>query len=312
MTIIEIEGDLVRVVERSVVRQASLTDMMPFLETRPALTMFHPRTAIMTYWDESNPAAKKVLFLCESAPGLRAIVKGGRRYRLSMPWTYFMFGFETAGPITGPGSQWMMRDHRVFHTNQRVAHLNDRVWTAFLPNVYENGDICFGSTGAEMNQPLSDRVDTLVNTWYMTEFNNDVIGGRAHPLPFNARFPSPGFRPWVDATAEHGASAWTTFPEWNETNNASIPSFTIEDLLRNAGYQSRVAPRTFTDAIPPIPTPATFGRVEEWLNNDLTPLQRLQVARGLTNITNENPDALAPEADLPPAVQTMEDGGEPI
>lgn len=310
---LEIEGDLVRVVERSVINTANLADVLPLLENRPPITMLHPRSAILTQWDESDPAHKRVKFLCEYAPGIRAITKGPRRYRLAMPWTYFIFGFETAGPITGPGSQWSMGDHLIFHTNEKVRNLNSRLWTAFLPNVYEDGRICFGSTGADISLSLSDRVDELVNTWYMTEFNNDVIGGRTHPMPFNAPFPTPGFRPWVEATATLGAAAWTTFPEWNNTTSsqraAGPTSFTVQELFHVP--LDRLAPITMQEAIPPLALPMTFGRTEDWLRS-LTPLQRRQIATGITHIATETPDAIAPVEAIPAPPTMEDDGGEPI
>jgi len=304
---IEIEGEMVRVVERSIVSTARLADVMPRIENRPPISMFHPRSAIWTYWNEQDPTNKYVKFLCELPPALRSITKSGRRYRLAMPWTYFIFGFRTSEDGSR-GEHWAMEEDRVFHTNQKVTSLDSRLWTAFLPNVYTDGRICFGSTGADVAVPLSDRVDTLVNGWYLSNFNNDVHANRPHPLPFNARLPL-GWRAWVDATTRLGASAWTTFPEWSEPLiGGSAQSYLVRDLL--ADNIDRMAPLTFTDAIPELQIPATFGRTEEWIRT-LDPVQIRRLFVAINNIATEDPEAMAP-AETVPTFNIEEDGGERI
>lgn len=301
-----IEGDLVTVVEEQVLSRARLADVLPLIENRPPITLLHPRTAIFTYWNEQNPQAKTAKFLCELPPGIRSIVKLGRRYRLAMPWTYFIFSFRTSGNVTS-GGNWSMEDHRVFHAPERVNDYQSRLWSAFLPNVYDNANICFGSTGVPTDQSLQNRVDQLVNEWYLTEFNNDVIGGRSHPLPFNAAFPTPGFRPWVDATAEHGAAAWRDFPEWNAAPG-TIASWTVAEALQQPDM-TRTLP-TITERIPELTMPATFGRTEQWLRESLTPLQRGRLRIAMQNVAQDEPETFAEPTPINP--EQDEDGGEPV
>ena len=42
------------------------------------------------------------------------------------------------------------------------------------PNVYGDGRICFGSTGANMDQSLSQRLQQTVNEFYVSDFNRDL------------------------------------------------------------------------------------------------------------------------------------------
>lgn len=308
---IVIEGDLVRAYEESPLYTARLEDLIPQLEHRPPVTLFHPRSAIFTHWDESNPQEKHVRFLCELPPAIRSIVKSGRRYRLAMPWTYFIYSFITAGEVTR-GNNWLMRDHKVFHTNARITRPTDRLWTAFLPNVYEDGNICFGSTGAPTAQPLADRVDQLVNEWYLTEFNNDVIGGRANPMPYNLPRDrdrvTAGLRAWIEATRTDGATAWTNFPAWQFTaNEHGYTSYTVQQAL---GLDQRVGRLDMIEQIPEITPTPSFGAAEEWLRQ-LTPLQRGRLQVALANVTDDDPNNVTlPEPEV--TDNPEDDGGEPI
>lgn len=323
---IEIEGELVRVIDVNVLQQARLADVLPHIENRPPITMFHPRSVIFTHWDESDPQNKRVKFLCELPPAVRSIVKSDRRYRIALPWTYFVFSFSTAGDVS-VGANWQIIDYFVFHTRDRVRNLDSRLWTAFLPNVYEDGRICFGSTGVRTDQPLADRVDEMVNNWYLTQFNNDVHGTRHHPLPYGGRLPN-GWALWVNATTEGGASSYLNWPEWNQTNGEDgVSSFTVREALgiveanvrtgNRLADHIRISPErvlnpSVTDAIPPIIAPMTFGRSEEWLRT-LTPVQRHRLNVALQTIITETPDAVqAPEPDPRDAAMPETDGGEPV
>lgn len=302
--IIEIEGDLVRVVDRSIVTQAPLSEVMPLIERKIPVRSLVPRSAIWVTLDQ-NGTSHRQGFLCEIPPGIKVITKSGRKFRLAMPWTYMWLVMETAGDTTNP-LNWSLTDYRCYHTNQQVVDLQSRLWTAFLPNVYEDARICFGSTGADAAQPVHTRIDSIVNTWYISQFNNDVHGGRNHPLPFNASLPN-GWREWVLQTREWGAMAWTKFPEWAITNNDNgVTSFTVSEVI-NSGHLGRMAPITVVDAIPELPMPATFGRSEEWLRG-LTRLQRSRLHRALQNMIEDDPGAAI--EDTQPAPDLSDDGGE--
>ena len=320
---IEIEGELVRVIHVDVVQSARLEDVLPHIENRPPISMFHPRSAIYTHWNESNPANKQVKYLLELPPGIRSIIKSGYRYRIALPWTYFVFSFTTASDVNY-GPNWQIIDYFVFHARDRVRDMESRLWSAFLPNVYEDGRICFGSTSPPIDQPLADRVDQYVNDWYQTQFNNDVHGSRLHPLPYGGRLPN-GWNLWVTATTERGASSYLDWPEWNQTQEEDgAPSFTVAQALgiipdpntRHAYHMpivpNRPAIATVADAIPPIQFPMTFGRSEEWLRT-LEPTQRHRLHQALNLIIAETPDAVqAPEMDPRDAAMPETDGGEPI
>lgn len=308
VTRIVIEGEMARIEETNVVQTARLSDILSGLEARPPITMFHPRSAIATHWDESALPMRQVTFLCELSPGIRSIVKSGRRFRLAMPWTYFVF------KLSGTNLDRMsLDDSLVYHTNQKVMDGNSRLWAAFLPNVYSDGRICYGSTGVSPNQPLSQRIDQLVNEWYLTTFNNDLIDGRRRPFPFEPH-PKSSLLPWATATREQGASAWLSFPEWDMTTgyNDEAPNWTVEEAFNSD--VSRMSPMTFTEAIPAIPVPATFGRTEEWLRG-LSAVQRGRLLSSLTVLQTENPALVevTPEDTTATPTNTgpIDDGGEP-
>lgn len=280
---IEIEGDLIRTIEYDVLHQGNLQDVLPLIENRPPVTLLHPRSAIYTHWDESNPNEKHVRFLCELEPAIRMLRKSNRGYRVAVPWTYFVFSFYTSDANPTTTHNWSMADHSVFHAPRRLESLEDMLYVAFLPNVDERGSICFGTTGVRTDQPLQNRIDQLVNEWYLTMFNNDLVAGRSHPFPFNGT----GLGPWVAATREHGLQAYTMFPEWNMTNVPKRPAHEFLDLA-----EPRSAMVTLTDTIPPMATSPTFGRTEEWLR-ELTPTQRYRILVSMNNIIAEDPNAVA-------------------
>lgn len=307
--ILEIENGLVRRVDRIVSEALPLEELLPHLAVpQNDIVLFHPRSAIFT-------ARRKVMqttemsFLCELGPGRRTITKLDRTYDLSMPWTYFIFSFASNNP---EASSWSLNNRRVFHAPQRVTTTGDRLWAAFLPNVDDHANICFGSTGVPTDLPLAQRVDQMVDTWYLTEFNNDMHAGRVHPLPFNGSLPN-GWRLWVEATREHGGSAFLQFPEWtapHTRHERSGPNWTVEDLLRQGSQRPTVY--TSVDAIQPIVEGATFGRVEQYVAEVLDPVQRLRLEVALANHRAEHPENFAvPEPTTAPAA-LEDDGGIPI
>jgi Prokaryotic E2 family D len=299
--IIEIEGSLIRVIDKRVTHEASIKDILPHLvQQQPVFLPSAPRTQVAAYYDPRNSHGKKIFFLCELPPQTRSIIKSARRYRLSMPWTFFWFSASTSDDINS--TRWSLDDYYVFHSLRRYTGPNTRFISALLPNVYANGRICFGSTGADPNQALADRIDQLVNDWYLTRFNSDLDGER--PKPFEAST----YREWVDGTRTN-PNYWQTWPEFN-----TQPQITILDLLQNAAVDRASLPMDMsaTGVIAEVPRPFTIGRAEEYFTNNFTPEERTRLRMAL-DLNADNPDFFVPiETITTTNTADVDDGGEPV
>jgi hypothetical protein len=307
--LIELEGGIYREVQRTVVRELPLSQVMPeLIVIKPVTTPVMPRSHIMSRWDESQPPARKLTVLCELQPALRVVRKSNRKYRLAMPWTYFIFRASTTA--AGRGRQginaidWGLENYSVFHAKDRVTGPDSTVITALLPNVYESGEICFGQTGADGRMSIQDRIDALVNEWYLTEFNSHVLNQRAHPFPFNSQ----GWAEWVKRTRENPV-AWNEWPEWDDP---SIRKWTIAELMD--GEKDRMAPIEVVDRIPELVPQPTFGRATQWVTENTNRRQRRALRAALDEFVEpDEPEPIEPETmneDLDANLD--DDGGEPV
>ncbi len=301
---LEIQGELVQLVERNVVRQMKLQEFMPHLVKELPVTLpTLPLSARFVHYDPTNPIAKIINVLCEVPAGIRTITKDNthngskRRYKLAFPWTYFWMTAVSQGTRM---DSFVLNNYKCFHARERYTKPPGELFVAFLPNIYaESGEICFGNT-AETVGSLADQIDGIVNNFFVTEFN-DHLDGSEMVFPFGGS----NFKNWVDATEQYGASAWKRFPEWE---SGVRTKFTIEDLIEGS-TKLRTTDIKSSIVIPEIPAPMTFGLAEEWLMN-LTSQQRGRLKVAMANIKDENPEAI----DETPQVVTevTEDGGVPV
>lgn len=306
--IIQIEGDLVRVYNQEVVREARLNDLLPHLEHRPPITIGPiPMSARFIHWDESDPQRKTVQIICEQTPGNKTTIYNQRRYVISVPWTYWIFDFRTAGNPLDVTAPWAMQNSRIFWARERVVSLQSEVRRALIPNCDTQGGICYGNTGVPAHLPLDVRVDRLISEFWQTQFTHDSGTGS----PWQSETGSNSWRRW-DQESRANPNAWTMFPEWDPTvgrdNHGRMPAFVLADLLGKD--QRRAAAVTVEGAIPDMITPMTFGRAEEWAAA-LTPVDRHRLFTALQNMQADDPGALVAP---PPAVELADDdlGGEPI
>lgn len=301
--IIEIENGVARHVRREVIAEAPLSDVGPRLViTTPMTTPLMPRSHIAHHYDPT-PGHLKLRILAEIPAAIRSIIRNNRRYRLAMPWTYFLFQLSSSDGRTG---SWSLSDYYVYHAPTRATTLQHQVIHALLPNVDSSGRICFGSTGANPNQPMADYVDSLVNNWYLSQFNNDLVSGRTIPYPFGGS----SWRSWVDATRERGLNSITEWPEWTDTR---IPHLTLENILQGNITSTTLPITTVTDEIPELPARPTFGRADEAVTL-WTPQQRFRIFRSLQARIEDDPTFIEepPAPTTPDAQDPFDDGGEPI
>lgn len=274
--IIEIQGDLIRRIERKVLHETNLKDIIPFMENRVPVTLpILPRHPVRAaYWDESGGPGKTLQFLTEVPPAVRRLEYFDANGPVAMPWTIFHFIVNTRAE-NPRGEHWDLSDVRIFWAQEQITDLDLQVIPAMVPNVYENGEICFGDTGTNPFQPLPDRIDQLINDFYLTSFNNDL----------ELRFPWGSIEEWVEKSAED-RNCWKNFPEW-DLNNGNVEHYQLKDLFTVP--LDRSAPRTLGNDIPPLTFLPTFGRTREWLDG-LTNAQRLRLRAEIEAMVTEAPD----------------------
>jgi hypothetical protein len=305
-----IEGELVREVDVTVLRETRLADMMPFIaESKPLIIGRLPKSAIIVGWDETDPRRKRASFLCEVMPGVRNMRYNNRRYNISLPWTYFLFDFTTPGDPADGNALWAPENQRIYWAREQVTSLDSRVGTALIPNCDTAGGICYGTTGVPGDIRLDIRVDRLVEEFWRTTFTHDSGTGS----PWQSETNSTSWARWhTESTAN--PNAWMTFPEWeNPRQRGGGGRIVMRPLREVIGERlNRFVPVAVEGAIPPMVEPMTFGRVEEWLAQpDITPVMRHRMFTALQNMGADNPAAM----EAPPVVAQIVDdaeGGMPL
>lgn len=278
-----IQGDLVTVRDVTPTHTVALADFLPHIEKRHPIVMpLLPDRVKTVRWDSSNLDAQQLEVLIQVEPSVRSIsVRRTRtfgagapdtQYRVSLPYLLFIF---TATTSDQAGLMWDINEYRVFNANAPLTSLDQKVCAAMLPNVYSDGRICFGNTGVAAGMPLHDRLNAIVNQYYLTSFDTSHHV-RDYYLPYGAG--NNEFEPWVEHTAED-PNCWRSLPEWTEGSPEHQRQhwYTVKDLL---GPQfDRTTPIALAGDIPDMRFRPTFGVAEEWVaQHDRADILRLDHA----------------------------------
>lgn len=309
--IIEIENGIARVINKNIVRQVPLNEVLRRIEKVPEITLpTIARSQVFAHLKTRERGETAMYILCELQPAVRNITKnvrrgyprGLRRYRLSMPWTYFWFQAFTSDSVTsGNRSQrWAVHSTRVYFARDQYKDIDSSMIVASLPNLDSIGEVCWGSTATNINQSLADQLDQKVNDWYLSDFNDD-LDSHVH-LPYGER----NYLRWVTESREN-INSWRNWPEFSETDRR----VTVRSLLASVGEEISDAER-FTGGgfITPIANlPMTFGRWEEWWQT-IPSAERLRALRAGENIRVDEPDTFEEDDDIP-EIEEVDDGGVP-
>lgn len=255
---IEIEGALVNLVQREVVGSIPLPEWIARIERRnPTFTPVLPTTPTRGFWwDPTDIAHQRGMMLLEMQPTVITMdYQEESKHRLSIPWTRFVFYVRSDDP-SNP-LRWSLEDYRIFWARTKYSNPDalDMV-PALLPNVYGDGRICFGSTGARADQSLADRLDETIAQFYVSTFNHDLT----------IHYPN-GWRNWArwEKMTEEDPTGWMNWPDLNPTtttrNKYSWASLAHEYM---SGASHRDSPVLAADGIPELPIGATFGRIDQW------------------------------------------------
>lgn len=290
-TILEIQGGLLRTVTREVINEIALADAMPFMENRvPVMLPLLPENPVRAgFYDESDPARKRMELMISLPPHVRTLdfdqPLAEIAPRLSFPYTLFYFAMTT-GAENPRGQDWSLVNQLVYFADKRINNLDQWIVPALLPNVYEDGSICYGNTGVDAVQPLSDRLDELVNSWYLTRFTNHHV--REYEWPWHKKT----YKRWAEET-ERDAACWKNFPEWDRAN-ATVQHTQIRDVFTKD--MARDVPIVLPDGIPPLNFTPTFGRAEEWVKDLDDNNKRVRLLVALQNQQAENPHLFTVDA----------------
>lgn len=284
--IIEIEGNIARVITKTVSRIVPLDELIKNLERRVPVTLPSiGRTQVFAYWDETDVSHKQMFILAELGPSVRSITKIQRdrrtrkRYRLAFPWTYFWFRAETSASESATTFDWIINSGQVFFAKERYVDVNSKFIVAASPNIDSSGSICWGTTGVGHNQPLGSQIDQRVAEWYNSNFNSDLDGYTWYPYASN------NFRRWVEESTGN-PNCWL---DWEEFH--THPQSSVKDLL-NIAIGNIAGPERFVgqELIPVPELPFSFGRWEEWWSGQVPAEERQRALIALQNAIADSPE----------------------
>lgn len=256
--IIEIEGGLVNVVERVVTASIPIGEWLPHIEKRNPIHVptLPPGTRAMS-WDPRDPNDQILSVLIELQPSIIQMDYQGDIRTLSVPYTRFFFEARTSN--AQDNMLWSLTNYRIFwaKTEYEDPDKKDMI-AALLPNVYEDGRICFGSTGADVNQTLAKRLSQTVNEFYASQFNNDLAIRR----PQGAR----GWRQWERMT-QNDPTGWMEWSDLDPSQGIHMMR-SYNNLIQQTATQGigRFEPMVAANPIPEVPIGASFGRVQQWID----------------------------------------------
>lgn len=251
-----IEGGLVSIVDSQVTQTVPLEDYLPLIERRnPILAPVLPAGTRAFWWDPTDLAAQKLVIMIEREPHIAHIgFQGHAAHAVQLPYSRFIFTAKTPRPEDN--LSWQLDDYRTFWSNHRYSNPDQADMIApMLPNVYRDGRICFGSTAADANASIADRLDATVNGFFTSTFNHDL----------GVPFPN-GWSSWAawERMTRNDPTAWTQWTNWNPGTTKSSLTQLLANLRNNIANRTDIV--VTPDPIPPLELGATFGRFTEWLD----------------------------------------------
>ena len=253
-----ITGDVVIEYEKKEVRRTSLKAMLPFLTTRQPLHLWNAPRNLRGHFADPTPGGNhtKVWFLIEQEPAFHHITYRGYgenngTHRLTFPWCYFLFECTSEDPNLV--REWAIRDWSFFIAPRRVVGPDDYLYPPILPNTDQTGRICTGGTAVPNNVDFGAKIDTQVNTFWTSTFN-DHLG---YNFPNNYKT----YPEWVKA-GEEDPSCWMNWENWNYTGPHRKK---VKDAMALA--PDRFDPLFVPGTIPAIPDPYVFTRIDDWLKS---------------------------------------------
>ena len=284
-TIIEIEGKVVRHVERNIISETTLAAAAPHLERRaPSIFPILPNNTVLAGFDPDNNRGAVIV---ERPPerininvhfdrGLtgntpNADYNRGVRstFHIQLPYLYFVYGFTMRPHQVNDAiglADFTLDTSHVYWRPDPLRKMDDRLWPALLPNV-TGGRICWGYTEHD-NDTLAVRINHMVNEFPITTFNNH------YGMPRPSRYES--YVAWEEASENP-----LVYRDWEEftRNQGSVKAG--EHLRATMGTNYAELPFPTDEAnvlITEPPRQFTYGRLREWFNSIPEPLRARFIA----------------------------------
>lgn len=198
--IIEIEGGIARLVTRQIKYEVPTSDLAQHLvKAQPSTSPILPTGTVALHL---NPEQKRYAALVERPPrtelirlgvtrltiedwydklGLDDPIEWPHQLSLPIPWEYYWFDGQIEPRFAGSASVYVMENTYLYWSPSRLQNWGDYVYPAQLPNINDNGSICWGDVSSN-NDSFAAKINELVNTFYQSEFNDDW-GHMRLPLP---------------------------------------------------------------------------------------------------------------------------------
>lgn len=284
--IVEIEGDIARIVEREIVATTTLDLLAPHMEVRAATIT--PTLPLGTRIAAFDPEAGRGAVIIEAAPartnlnvhfdvGMRGdtppddYARGGRPHRatfnIQLPFFHFVYGFTLKTTDNGAGmaaGEFTIDRSYLYMSPAQILTPQDKIWHATMMNV-EGARICWGY-GDYDNTSLNERLQHMVNEFPNNVFNNHY--GMPRPIDYDS------YTAWE--AASENPFIFRNWKHWNDTPPAGtvaeiIKTHLAKEYERNGhNYQELPLPDDMTTVIIPEP-PAQFtqARMREWARTAL-------------------------------------------
>lgn len=237
-TLFEMDGGVVRKIERTVLGTVATQDFLEALrQTNGVSTGLLPPNTIYYYRRPGKGDGRDfTIYVMERPPKVTSVFyKQARRgdrvenktIKLSLPFCLFFIrvvgeGIETIFPCC---------------SKNKVMTLDHPITVLPLPNIHNagHGQLCTGSISVPPDQPMHVKINTLIMSYFTSEFNQDLTTEYPQCMKMNPDDPNehPSIEAWAAKTAENplfGISEAVTYTPHQ--------AGTFAGLLKALGWQN--------------------------------------------------------------------------
>lgn len=206
---LEIEGGLVRLVEREVIKTIPLAAFQNrLLATAGYRTRLLPQGTVLyaqrgftaIYVIEEPPCRRTVKYRLSRARS----AEGVKDASIALPWVY----------LTAEFKNYALENAYLHFAPSMLASERDHLYTAPLPNISANGHICLGTARFNVTANRSTVVAKLRQYIWDSVFNLDITENFQEAMPKRiADLAKANALMGVSGTQEDRLAAWSTIPD---------------------------------------------------------------------------------------------------
>lgn len=185
-TIIQIEGDAVQIVERTVTRVVKVSDWVRKISESEPLAIMLPMGC--RFYKQING---NKIWVIETPPRVRTIRFLDDSFRVAFPFTVSLL--ESIG-----GS---VENFRLFYRTSPLKSIDDDLYRSNLPNIGLTAYVCLGELKVDLALPMHEKIDLMQSLFWESQFNNDLFGSFIEYAEKDVRLKS--FISWQTATREN-------------------------------------------------------------------------------------------------------------